>query len=148
MKDAGADKVGQAYLDQNKKREGVVTTASGLQYEILRAGKGENPKTTDRVVVHYRGTLIDGKQFDSSYDRGEPMTFGVTQVIPGWVEGLQLMKPGAKWKLFIPSNLAYGARGYPPLIPPNSSLIFDIELIEIEQTDTSFREPQVGQELR
>lgn len=124
-------KLGDAYLLENGKRAEVQTTASGLQYEILKEGEGESPKATDQVMVHYEGKLIDGTVFDSSVDRGEPATFGVTQVIPGWVEALQLMKVGAKWRLFIPSALAYGPQGAGGVIGPNQTLIFDVELLQI-----------------
>ena len=124
---------GKEFLATNAKRPEVTTLPSGLQYEVLTAGTGEiKPTPNDKVVVHYEGTLIDGTVFDSSYKRGEPAGFGVTQVIQGWVEGLQLMKPGAKWKLFIPYDLAYGERGSPPTIPPFSALIFTVELLEIK----------------
>jgi FKBP-type peptidyl-prolyl cis-trans isomerase FklB len=123
---------GLEFLKQNRKRKGVVVTKSGLQYEILTAGIGENPKSTDSVEVHYKGTLLNGKMFDSSYTAGEPITFPLTGVIPGWTEALQLMKKGAKWKLFIPSNLAYREYGAGKLIGPNSSLIFEIELLDIK----------------
>jgi len=119
-----------AFLAENGKKEGVVTLDSGLQYTIVEPGAGDPPKATSKVKVHYRGTLLDGTQFDSSYDRGEPATFGVNQVIAGWQEALQLMAPGAKWKLFIPSNLAYGENGN-ARIPGNSLLIFDVELLEV-----------------
>ena len=122
---------GQAFLDENAKRDGVVTTATGLQYEVLAEGSGDSPKETDQVTVHYHGTLIDGTVFDSSVERGQPATFPVNGVIPGWVEALQLMNPGAKYKLFIPSNLAYGERGAGGAIGPNATLIFEVELISI-----------------
>lgn len=122
---------GQKFLDENAKREGVVTTATGLQYEVLKEGSGDSPKETDNVTVHYHGTLIDGTVFDSSVDRGQPATFPVNGVIPGWVEALQLMNPGAKYKLFIPSNLAYGERGAGGAIGPNATLVFEVELISI-----------------
>lgn len=122
---------GQAFLAENGKRAEVVTTASGLQYEVLAEGAGESPAATDQVVVHYTGKLIDGTVFDSSVERGEPATFGVTQVIPGWVEALQMMKPGAKWRVFIPSNLAYGPQGAGGVIGPNATLIFDVELLSV-----------------
>ncbi|HET9229515.1 MAG TPA: FKBP-type peptidyl-prolyl cis-trans isomerase [Thermoanaerobaculia bacterium] len=125
-------KASQAFLDQNKAKAGVKTTASGLQYEVVTEGTGESPKPTDRVTVHYRGTLPDGTVFDSSYDRNEPATFPVNGVIPGWVEALQLMKPGAKYKLVIPPALAYGERGAGGDIGPNQVLLFDVELIKIE----------------
>lgn len=128
---AANKKEGDAFLAKNKKEEGVVTTKSGLQYKVLKDGKGASPKATDSVTVHYRGTLIDGTEFDSSYKRGEPISFEVTGVIKGWTEALQLMKPGAKWMLYIPSELAYGENpraGGP--IPPNAVLIFEVELLE------------------
>lgn len=123
---------GLDFLKENRKRKGVVVTKSGLQYEILKAGTGEKPKSSDSVEVHYKGTLLNGKTFDSSYTAGEPITFPLTGVIPGWTEALQLMKKGAKWKLFIPSNLAYREYGAGKLIGPNSSLIFEIELLDIK----------------
>lgn len=123
--------LGDAFLAQNKKKEGVVTLASGLQYKIIKSGKGPSPKATDKVTTHYRGTLIDGTEFDSSYSRNKPTTFPVNGVIPGWVEALQLMHVGDKWQLFIPANLAYGKRAVGGKIKPNSTLIFDIELLEI-----------------
>lgn len=122
--------VGKDFLAENGKREGVVTLPSGLQYEVLTDADGPKPSASDRVTTHYRGTLIDGTQFDSSYDRGQPATFPLNGVIAGWTEALQLMSPGAKWRLFIPPELAYGARAQGP-IPANSTLIFDVELIEI-----------------
>lgn len=122
---------GETFLAENKKKEGVKTTESGLQYKVIKEGTGEKPKASDRVKVHYKGTLIDGTKFDSSYDRGQPATFGVSQVIKGWTEGLQLMKEGAKWELYIPYNLGYGARGAGQDIKPFSTLIFEVELIEI-----------------
>lgn len=125
-----AAKKGQDFLAENAKKEGVKTTKSGLQYEVVKQGTGATPKTTDTVVCHYKGVLIDGTEFDSSYKRGEPAEFPVNQVIPGWTEALQLMKVGDKWKLYIPSELAYGQRGQGS-IPPNSVLIFDIELLDI-----------------
>ena len=130
----GGDKAqseGIAFLDENSKRAGIVTTASGLQYEILSEGTGATPAASDSVKVHYHGTLIDGKVFDSSVNRGEPATFGVTQVISGWVEALQLMPVGSKWKLYIPSELAYGAQGAGQAIAPHTALIFEVELLEI-----------------
>lgn len=125
-------KAGEAFLAENGKRVEVKTTPSGLQYEVLTEGDGPMPEATDQVEVHYTGKLIDGTVFDSSVDRGVPATFGVTQVIPGWVEALQLMKAGSKWRLFIPSNLAYGPNGAPGSpIGPNSTLIFDVELLKV-----------------
>ena len=126
------EKAGQDFLLENGKRVEVKTTTSGLQYEVLKEGDGAQPTAGDRVTVHYTGKLIDGTVFDSSVDRGEPATFGVTQVIPGWVEALQLMKAGAKWRLFIPSALAYGPQGAGGVIGPNQTLIFDVELISVE----------------
>ncbi len=130
MADVNA-KAGADFLLENGKRVEVKTTASGLQYEVLEEGEGAQPQPGDQVTVHYTGKLIDGTVFDSSVDRGEPATFGVTQVIPGWVEALQMMKAGAKWRLFIPSALAYGPQGAGGVIGPNQSLIFDVELIAV-----------------
>lgn len=124
-------KAGEEFLSINKNKPGVVTLASGLQYQILKAGEGKTPKATDQVKCHYHGTLIDGTVFDSSVERGEPATFGVNQVIPGWVEALQLMPVGSKWRLFIPYNLAYGERGAGEMIEPYSTLIFDVEILDI-----------------
>jgi len=126
-----AQSEGLAFLEENAKRAGVVTLPSGLQYEILTQGTGATPKATDQVKVHYHGLLIDGTVFDSSVRRGEPATFGVTQVISGWVEALQLMPIGSKWKLFIPSDLAYGAQGAGQAIAPHTTLIFEVELLDI-----------------
>ncbi|MDR1516886.1 MAG: FKBP-type peptidyl-prolyl cis-trans isomerase [Dysgonamonadaceae bacterium] len=123
---------GEAFLAQNKTKEGVIVLPSGLQYEILKEGTGPKPKATDRVKTHYHGTLIDGTVFDSSVQRGQPSTFGVNQVIKGWVEALQLMPLGSKWRLYIPSDLAYGSQGAGGSIEPDSALIFDIELLGIE----------------
>lgn len=125
-------KEGEAFLAANAKKEGVKTTASGLQYKVMKSGNGPSPKKEDSVKVHYHGTLIDGTVFDSSVERGEPVTFGVSEVIPGWTEALQLMKVGDKWQLFIPSKLAYGERAAGPKISPNSTLIFEVELLGIE----------------
>ena len=122
---------GRAFLEANGKRPEVETTASGLQYEVLNEGNGSAPSASDQVKVHYHGTLIDGTVFDSSVRRGEPATFGVTQVISGWVEALQLMPVGSKWKLYIPSNLAYGANGAGQHIGPHTTLIFEVELLAI-----------------
>jgi len=122
---------GEAFLAENAKKDNIITTASGLQYEVLTAGEGAKPLATDQVTVHYKGTLISGKTFDSSYDRGQPATFGLNQVIPGWTEGVQLMSVGAKYRFFIPYQLAYGERGAGGDIPPYAALIFDVELIKI-----------------
>ncbi len=122
---------GKKFLEKNAKKEGITTTASGLQYEVLKEGNGAKPKATDQVTVHYVGTLIDGTKFDSSVDRGEPATFGLNQVIAGWTEGVQLMQEGAKYRFFIPYNIAYGERGAPPTIPGYATLIFDVELLKI-----------------
>ncbi|PLW84145.1 hypothetical protein CWI75_02005 [Kineobactrum sediminis] len=121
----------EAFLAENAEREEVTVTESGLQYEVVTAGEGASPGPDDTVEVHYRGTLIDGTEFDSSYARGEPVTFGVGQVIAGWTEALQLMSPGAKWNLYIPSDLAYGPAGAGNLIGPNAALIFEVELLSI-----------------
>jgi FKBP-type peptidyl-prolyl cis-trans isomerase FklB len=123
---------GEKYLADNKKKDGVKTTASGLQYKVLKDGSGASPTANDTVTVNYRGTLIDGTEFDSSYKRGEPATFPVSGVIKGWTEALQLMKKGAKYQLFIPATLAYGDRGAPPDIQPNSTLIFEVELMDVK----------------
>ena len=122
---------GEAFLAANSKKEGVVTLPSGLQYEVLVEGNGKQPTAADRVQCHYEGALIDGTLFDSSVKRGEPAVFGVTQVIPGWVEALQLMKEGAKWRLYIPYQMAYGEHGAGEMIPPYSALIFEVELIKV-----------------
>ncbi len=122
---------GKKFLEGNAKKAGVTTLPSGLQYKVIAKGTGASPKKTDSVTVHYKGTLIDGTEFDSSYKRGKPATFRVDGVIAGWTEALQLMKPGAKWQLFIPPNLAYGERGAGPRIGPNSTLIFEVELIKV-----------------
>ncbi len=131
MKKGAANKaIGDKFLAENKTKAGVVTLPSGLQYSIIKEGNGAKPASSDKVQVHYHGTLIDGSVFDSSVERGQPAEFGVTQVIQGWVEALQLMPVGSKWKLFIPSNLAYGPQG-PPSIGPNQVLIFEVELLDI-----------------
>ncbi len=131
QKDAQANlEKSKNYLEENKKKEGVVTTKSGLQYKVIKEGNGASPKETDVVKVHYKGTLMDGKEFDSSYKRNEPAVFGLNRVIKGWTEGLQLMKEGAKYQFTIPSELAYGERG-PSSIGPNQALIFDVELIKV-----------------
>jgi len=122
---------GKAYLDANAKKEGVTVTKSGLQYEVLQEGTGKSPKATDTVRCHYEGRLLDGTVFDSSYKRGEPADFGLNQVIPGWTEGVQLMKEGAKFRFTIPYLLAYGEQGAGASIPPFSTLIFDVELIKV-----------------
>lgn len=123
---------GKRFLEENKQRPGVVTLPSGLQYEVIKEGNvGRYAKITDQVQCHYEGTLIDGTLFDSSIKRGQPATFGVNQVIPGWVEALQLMPEGAKWKLYIPCDLGYGAQGAGEMIPPHSTLIFEVELLKI-----------------
>jgi FKBP-type peptidyl-prolyl cis-trans isomerase FklB len=134
MKEQGEKNLaeGKAFLAGNAKKQGVKTLPSGLQYKVLSAGKGKTPKASDTVTVHYRGTLIDGSEFDSSASRGQPATFKVDGVIRGWTEALQLMKEGDKWQLFIPAELAYGERGAPPRIPPQSTLIFEVELISVQ----------------
>jgi FKBP-type peptidyl-prolyl cis-trans isomerase FklB len=128
---------GEKFLAENKKKEGVKTTASGLQYKVLREGTGEPPKATDTVVVNYKGTVLSGTEFDSSYKRNEPATFPVNRVIKGWTEGLQLMKPGSKYQLFIPGDLAYGDRAVGKDIGPNSTLIFDVELISVKPPEAA-----------
>jgi FKBP-type peptidyl-prolyl cis-trans isomerase len=127
-----AGKAGADYLAANAKKEGVTTTASGLQYKMIEAGEGATPKETDTVTVHYTGRLVDGTVFDSSVQRGEPATFPLNGVIPGWTEALQLMKVGSKYEIAIPASLAYGERGAPPVIPPNSTLVFEVQLLKIE----------------
>jgi FKBP-type peptidyl-prolyl cis-trans isomerase FklB len=124
---------GEAFLAENKKKEGVTTLPNGLQYKVIKAGSGKKPTLTDTVTMNYRGTLIDGTEFDSSYKRGQPATFPVNGLIPGWTEALQLMEVGSKWQLFIPSNLAYGERGAGRNIGPNATLIFEMELISIQE---------------
>jgi FKBP-type peptidyl-prolyl cis-trans isomerase FklB len=133
MKKIGEEskKEGEAFLAENKKKEGVVTLPSGLQYKVLVEGKGPSPKVTDTVTTHYRGSLINGKEFDNSYVRNTPATFAVNAVIPGWIEALQLMKVGSKWQIYIPGPLGYGEQGGGSDIPPNATLIFDIELLSI-----------------
>ncbi|MDX1630952.1 MAG: FKBP-type peptidyl-prolyl cis-trans isomerase [Thermoanaerobaculia bacterium] len=121
----------EEFLAQNREREGVKVTESGLQYEILKEGTGENPGPEDRVTVHYKGTLVDGTVFDSSHERGEPATFPVGGVISGWTEALQMMKEGAHWKIYLPPSLAYGEQGAPPKIGPNQALVFEVELLEV-----------------
>jgi FKBP-type peptidyl-prolyl cis-trans isomerase FklB len=124
-------KLAEAFLTENGKKDGVKTLPSGLQYKVITEGSGASPKPESTVEVHYKGTLIDGTEFDSSYKRGEPASFPVGGVIPGWTEALQLMKEGGKWELAIPPALAYGERGAPPVIPPNSALVFEVELLKI-----------------
>lgn len=126
---------GEKYLADNAKKSGVKTTASGLQYEVITEGKGAHPTAQDKVTVHYKGTLINGETFDSSYDRGQPVSFPLANVIPGWTEGVQLMTPGSKYKFTIPSKLAYGERGAGVKIGPNSTLVFEVELLSVEKGD-------------
>lgn len=123
---------GEAFLAENATKEGVKTLPSGLQYKVITEGNGKQPTKTDTVVVHYKGTFIDGREFDSSYKRGQPAEFGVTDVIKGWTEILQLMKEGSKYQVFIPWKLAYGAEGRPPKIGPAETLVFDVELIQVK----------------
>jgi FKBP-type peptidyl-prolyl cis-trans isomerase FkpA len=133
-------KEGDAFLAENGKKPGVVTTKSGLQYEVLTEGTGPKPAATDTVSVHYKGTLLDGKEFDSSYSRKEPAKFALNRVVRGWTEGLQLMTVGSKYRLFVPADLGYGPRGKPPQIGPNATLIFEIELLSVEASP----EPPMG----
>jgi len=134
LKDQGEKNLaeGKSFLAENTKKTGVKTLPSGLQYKVLSEGAGKTPKKSDTVTVHYRGTFMNGTEFDSSIARGQPATFKVDGVIPGWTEALQLMKEGAKWQLFIPAELAYGEKGMPPRIPPQSALVFDVELISVQ----------------
>jgi FKBP-type peptidyl-prolyl cis-trans isomerase FklB len=136
LKQAGEKnkKEGEAFLTENKAKEGVKTLPSGLQYKVIKAGSGKKPKATDTVVTHYKGTLLDGTEFDSSYRRNQPATFKVNGVIRGWTEALQLMEEGAKWILYVPSALAYGERGAGGQIGPNATLIFEVELVSIQET--------------
>ena len=127
-----AKAAGEAFLAENAKKDGVVTLPSGLQYQVLKEGNGKKPSATDQVVCHYEGTLIDGRVFDSSYKRNEPAKFGLNLVIAGWTEGVQLMSEGAKYRFFIPYNLAYGERGAGAQIPPFAALVFDVELIQVK----------------
>jgi len=144
----GNKKEGEAFLAANKSKDGVVTLDSGLQYKILTEGTGPKPNTTDSVVCNYRGTLINGTEFDSSYKHGQPATFLVTGVIKGWTEALQLMPVGSKWQLFVPSDLAYGASGRPP-IEPNATLIFEIELLSIEdKSKDKDKAPEKGEDKK
>ncbi len=136
---AAAIEAGLAYLAENAQKEGVTVTESGLQYEVIEAGEGASPQATDTVTVHYKGTLIDGTEFDSSYGRGEPTSFPLNRVISGWTEGLQLMQEGAKYRFVIPSELAYGARGQ-GAITPNSTLIFEVELLEVAGAEATATE--------
>lgn len=142
-----AKAAGDEFLAQNKTKEGVKVTASGLQYKVIKEGEGVRPTTNDVVQAHYRGTLIDGTEFDSSYSRGEPVSFRVTGVIKGWTEALQLMTAGSKYQLFIPSELAYGVNGNPPKIAPNSALVFDIELVGIRPQPTPPPSPVVTSDI-
>jgi FKBP-type peptidyl-prolyl cis-trans isomerase FklB len=135
---------GDKFLAENKKKEGVKTTASGLQYKVMKEGTGESPKETDMVVTNYKGTTLDGTEFDSSYKRNEPATFPVNRVIKGWTEALMMMKPGAKYQLFIPSNLAYGERAVGKDIGPNSTLVFEVELVGIKPPDPTPTPPPPG----
>ncbi|GAA3960984.1 FKBP-type peptidyl-prolyl cis-trans isomerase [Allohahella marinimesophila] len=137
---------GQKFLEENKSKEGVKTTDSGLQYKVIEEGEGESPTAENTVEVHYTGKLIDGEVFDSSVERGEPAVFPLAGVIPGWVEGLQLMKKGAKYQLFIPADLAYGPQGN-GRIGPNETLIFDVELLNIEETPEAAQQPEMAPEL-
>lgn len=130
QKATGAD-AGKAFLEQNKQKPGVVTLPDGLQYKVIEEGKGQKPTINDTVTVHYQGTLVDGTEFDSSYKRGQPISFPVSGVIPGWTEALQLMPAGSTWELYIPANLAYGTRGAPPVIGPDEALIFKVQLISV-----------------
>jgi FKBP-type peptidyl-prolyl cis-trans isomerase len=134
-KDAAAE-----FLKKNKTEKGVKVTDSGLQYKVIKEGKGEKPTATDTVKVHYKGTLLDGTEFDSSYKRNEPATFKANQVIPGWTEALQLMTPGSKYALYLPPELAYGDRGAPPAIQPGSLLVFEVELVEVIKGDDKPKE--------
>ena len=122
---------GAVFLSENKKREGVIGLPSGIQYEILQQGNGDKPNVRDKIKAHYAGRLLNGKEFDSSYKRGQPATFQVSAVIPGWTQALKMMKPGATWELYIPASLAYGDQGAPPVIGPNQALIFKVHLIKV-----------------
>ncbi len=136
---------GFSFLEKNAEREGVIMLESGLQYEVLEEGEGEKPAPTDLVTTHYEGRLIDGTVFDSSYERGEPATFPLDRVIPGWTQGLQLMSPGAKYRLYVPADMAYGERGAGDTIPPNSVLIFDVELLGVQQDGEPAADAAAGQ---
>ena len=135
---------GAKFLEENKKKEGVKTTPSGLQYKSLKEGAGAQPKANDTVTVNYRGTLMDGTEFDSSYKRGEPATFPLNGVIKGWTEGLQFMKKGSKYQFFIPANLAYGERSPGAGIPPNSTLIFEVELLDVKGGEAAAPSPSAS----
>ena len=139
---------GDKFLAENGKKAGVKTTASGLQYEVLTEGKGDHPKASDKVTVNYRGSLLDGTVFDSSYDRNEPVSFPLANVIPGWTEGVQLMTPGSKYKFYLPSALAYGERGAPPKIGPNSTLVFEVELVSIDKPDAAPAAPAAKADVK
>jgi len=143
-------KAGEAFLEENKKKEGVKVTDSGLQYKVIEEGDGPKPTAEDTVKINYRGTFIDGTEFDSSYDKGEPITLPLNRVIPGWTEGLQMMKVGSKWELYIPANLAYGPHGRPPKIAPNATLVFEVELLDIEkpQDEEMVKEPATEGETK
>lgn len=134
----------EAFFAENKKKEGVKTLPSGLQYKVLREGSGEMPRAADVITVNYRGTLLDGTEFDSSYKKGEPVTLRVNTAIPGWVEALQLMKENSKWQVFIPSNLAYGERAVSSVIGPNSALVFEVELVKVESSSASQADSLAG----
>lgn len=135
---------GKAFLADNAKKPGVKTTASGLQYKVITEGNGDSPKATDMVKTNYKGTLIDGTEFDSSYKRGQPATFPVNGVIKGWTEALQMMKPGAKWQLWVPSDLGYGPRGAGDMIGPNATLSFEVELLEIQKPEAKPADPKTA----
>ena len=139
-------KAGEEYLAKNKTKKGVIVTESGLQYEVVKEGTGAVPTTQDTVKVHYKGTTVDGKEFDSSYKRGEPAVFPVGQVIPGWTETLQLMKEGGSLRIVVPPSLAYGERGVPPTIEPNAVLIFEVELLSIEKEEAEEAEKEEAEE--
>jgi len=145
---AGNKKEGETFLAANKGKDGVVTLPSGLQYKILQEGKGPKPAATDSVVCNYRGTLIDGKEFDSSYKRGQPATFPINGVIKGWTEALQLMPVGSKWQLFVPSDLGYGDRGAGPDIGPGATLIFEVELLSIQDKSADKDKPKDDEEKK
>ena len=141
-KATASKEAGEKFLAENAKKEGVKTTASGLQYEVMTEGKGDHPVKEDKVTVHYKGTLLSGDVFDSSYDRKEPVTFPLGNVIPGWTEGVQLMTPGSKYKFYIPSTLAYGERGAGAKIGPNETLVFEVELLSVEKAGAKKEDPK------